>query len=225
MYLFQSLPRKWLFFILLVVTWDKIEIKQLLFWPFVWGLQVLMAWIKPRFIQVCAVLCLFAQSCPTLCDPMEFSLPGSSVHGHFPGKKNRMSCHALLPGVFPTQGWNPGLPHCRQILYHLSQQGSPRVLERVVYPFSRATSQPSNQTGVSCIAGGFFTHLSQQGSPRMLERVIYPFSRATSQNRNQTGVSCTAGGFFTNWDTWEVIQAYSVLKQMSSRFSKNQLLN
>ena len=35
-----------------------------------------------------------------------------------------MGCHFLLPGIFPTQGWNPGLPHCRRILYRLSHQGS-----------------------------------------------------------------------------------------------------
>ena len=60
-------------------------------------------------------------------------------------------------GTFPIQGLNPGLPHCRQILYHLNHQGSPRILEWVVYPFSRGSSQPMNQTGVSCLAGGFFT--------------------------------------------------------------------
>ena len=60
-------------------------------------------------------------------------------------------------GIFPIQGLNPGLPHCRQILYHLNHQGSPRILEWVVYPFSRGSSQPMNQTGVSCLAGGFFT--------------------------------------------------------------------
>ena len=37
----------------------------------------------------------------------------------------RVGCHALLQGIFPTQGWNPGLLHCRQILYQLSHQGSP----------------------------------------------------------------------------------------------------
>ena len=60
-------------------------------------------------------------------------------------------------GVFPTQGSNPGLLHCRWILYCLSHQGSPRILEWVTYPFSRGISQPRNQTGVSCIAGEFFT--------------------------------------------------------------------
>ena len=46
-----------------------------------------------------------------------------------------MSCHALVQGIFPTQGLNPGLPHCRQILYHLSHQGSPRILEWVTSIF------------------------------------------------------------------------------------------
>ena len=110
MFLFQSVQRKWLFFILLVVIWSKIEIKQFLFWLFVWELQVLMAWVKPRFIQVCAVVCLFAHSCPTLQDPMDCSLPGSSVHGHSPGKKNRMSCLALLPGGLPNPGMEPRSP-------------------------------------------------------------------------------------------------------------------
>ena len=65
--------------------------------------------------------------------------------------------HALLQGIFPTQGSNPGFPHCRWILYHLSHQGNPRILECVVYPFSRGSSRLRNQTGVSCISGGFFT--------------------------------------------------------------------
>ena len=42
----------------------------------------------------------------------------------YPGKNTGVGCHALLQGIFPTQGLNPGLLHCRQILYHLSHQGS-----------------------------------------------------------------------------------------------------
>ena len=107
------------------------------------------------------MLCIVAQSdslsCPTLCGPVDFNLPGSSLHGHSPGKNIGVGCHALLQAIFPTQGWNPGLLHCRQILYHLSHQGSPRVLEWVAYPFSRGSFQPRNPTGVSCIAGRFFT--------------------------------------------------------------------
>ena len=103
------------------------------------------------------VLYLVVQLCLTLCDPRDYSLPGSSVHGDSPGKNTGVGCHALLQGIFPTQGSNPGLLHWRWILYHLSHQGSPRILEWVAYPFSRGSSQPRNWTGVSCIASGFFT--------------------------------------------------------------------
>ena len=44
-----------------------------------------------------------------------------------PGKNPGMASHSLLQGIFPTQGLNPSLPHCRQILYHLSPQGSGHV--------------------------------------------------------------------------------------------------
>ena len=59
--------------------------------------------------------------------------PGSSVNEDSPGKNTGVGCHALLQGIFPTQGSNPGLPYCIQILYHLSHQGSPRILEWVTY--------------------------------------------------------------------------------------------
>ena len=59
------------------------------------------------------------QSCPTLCDPMGSSSPGSSVHEIFPGKNTGVGCHFLLQGIFPTAGSNPGLPHCRQTLYRM----------------------------------------------------------------------------------------------------------
>ena len=62
--------------------------------------------------------CLVTQSCPALCDPMDCSPPGSSVHGDSPGKNTGMSCHVLLQGIFPIQRSNTGLLHCRQILYH-----------------------------------------------------------------------------------------------------------
>ena len=62
-----------------------------------------------------------------ICSP-----PGSSVHGDSPGKNIGVDCHALLQEIFPIQGSNPGLPHCRQILYCLSHQGSPRPIEKTV---------------------------------------------------------------------------------------------
>ena len=51
------------------------------------------------------------QLCPTLCNPMDCSPPGSSVHGDSPGKNTGVVCHALLQGIFPTQGSNPCLLH------------------------------------------------------------------------------------------------------------------
>ena len=64
---------------------------------------------------------------------------------------------SLFQGIFPTQGSNPGLPHCRQILYQLSHKGRLRLLKWVAYPFSSGSSQPSDWIRVSCIAGRFFT--------------------------------------------------------------------
>ena len=46
---------------------------------------------------------LVTQSCPTLCDPVDWSPPGSSVHDHSPGKNTRVGSHFLLQGIFLTQ--------------------------------------------------------------------------------------------------------------------------
>ena len=63
---------------------------------------------------------LWLQSCPTLCDPMDSSLPGSSVHGDSPGKNTGVGCCALLQGILPTQGLNP----CLLCLPHWQAGGS-----------------------------------------------------------------------------------------------------
>ena len=82
-------------------------------------------WWEAEQPRMHLVLCLVTQSCPTLYNPIDCSLPGSSVHGDFPGKNTGVNCHALLQGIFLTQGLNPGLPHCGRILYHMSLEGSP----------------------------------------------------------------------------------------------------
>ena len=97
-----------------------------------------------------------AQSCLTLCDPVGCCRLGSSVRGDSAGKNTGVGGHALLQGIFPTQGSNPGLPHCGQILYQLSHKGGPWILEWVAYSFSRGSSRPRDRTGVSYVAGGFF---------------------------------------------------------------------
>ena len=145
------------------------------------------------------VPCLVAQFCPTLCGPMDCSLLGSSVHRDSPGKNTWVGCHALLQGIFPTQGMNPGLVHCRQILYLLSHQGSLRILEWVVYPFSRGTSWPRNQAEVSCIAGGFFTVLA-------------------TRKPNNSGVgslSLFQGIFLTQELKWGLLNCRQILYQVS----------
>ena len=73
-----------------------------------------------------------------------------------PGQSTGVGGLSLLQGIFATQGWKPGLLHCRQILYCLSHKGSPRILGWVAYPFSSGYSWPRNWTRVFCIAGGFF---------------------------------------------------------------------
>ena len=102
------------------------------------------------------------QACSTVlsCSVMSDSLQPHGPHSKWnsPGQNIGVGSLSLLQGIFPIQGSNPGLPHCRGILYQLSHQGSPRILEWVAYPFSSGSSQPRNWTGVSCIAGGFFTN-------------------------------------------------------------------
>ena len=82
-----------------------------------------------------------------------------------PGQNIAVGSLSLLQGIFPTQGSNPGLPHCRRILYRLSPKGSPRILAWVAYPFSSGSSWPRNQTRVSCIAGEFFTNWANREAP------------------------------------------------------------
>ena len=61
---------------------------------------------------------LVSQFCLTLCDPVDYSFPGSSVHGNSLSKNTGMGCHYLLQRIIPTQGLNLCLLHSRQILYH-----------------------------------------------------------------------------------------------------------
>ena len=64
-----------------------------------------------------------------------------------PGQNTGVGSRSPLQGVFPTQGLTPGLPHCRQILYQMSYQGSPVILEWVAYPFSSRSPNPGIKPG------------------------------------------------------------------------------
>ena len=117
--------------------------------------------IKTRFLKpLQGWQVLVAQLCPTLCDPVDCIPPGSSVHGIFPGKDTGVGCHCLLQGIFPTQGSNLGLLHCRQILYHLSHQGSHQDTN-VVFNSSK------DWVETRVLSRGWFIHLTllQEGGP------------------------------------------------------------
>ena len=87
-----------------------------------------------------------------------------------PGQNTKMGSCSLLQGVFLTQGSKPGLPHCRQILDWLSHQGSPRILERVAYPFSRGFPNPGIELGSPALqADSSTTELCGKPTARILE--------------------------------------------------------
>ena len=141
-----------------------------------------------------------AQSCLTLCDPQglysawnssgqntgvgSISNPGieprsptlqaDSLPAEPQGKPQNTGVRSLslLQGIFPTQGSNPGLPHCRQILGQLSHQGSPRILECVAYPFSRGPSRPRNRTQGLMHCRRILFQLSHQESPHFRESYL-----------------------------------------------------
>ena len=92
-------------------------------------------------------------------------LPSDSLwpHGLYspwnsPGQNTGVGTLSCLCGILPTQGSNPDLLHGRWMLHQLSHKGSPRILDWAAYPFSSGPSWPKNWTGVSCIAGRFFTN-------------------------------------------------------------------
>ena len=81
------------------------------------------AWVQSLIRE----LCVCAQSCPTLCDFMNCSPPGVSVHGIFQASILEWVAISFSRGSFwLTQGSNPGFPHCRQMLYRLSHREAPK---------------------------------------------------------------------------------------------------
>ena len=71
---------------------------------------------------------LVAQLCLTLCNPMECGPPGSAVHGDSPGNNTGVGSHSYLQGMFPIQGLNPGLLHCRQNSLSSEPPGKPDLV-------------------------------------------------------------------------------------------------
>ena len=94
----------------------------------IWGCKQLNTTEWLNWTDLYLIVCLIARLCLLLCNGIECSMPDSSVHGDSPGKNTGVGCHAILHGIFPTQGSYPGLPQCRWILYHLSHQESPHLI-------------------------------------------------------------------------------------------------
>ena len=88
---------------------------KLCFWPLFWNLLRLLPSPDLCSLKFEVKWSEVAQSCPTLCDPMDCSLPGFFCPWIFPGNSTGVGCHFLLQGIL----------HCRQMLYPLSHQGSP----------------------------------------------------------------------------------------------------
>ena len=153
---------------------------------------------------------------------MDCSPPGSSVYENSLGKNIEVDCHALLQGIFPTQGSNPGLLHCRRILYPLSHQESPRTLEWVAYPFSRGSSQPRNRTRLSCIAGGFFTswatrEAQKHRSPYLLKKLFRGlFLREIQRNKRKKVKEDISCRIFTTAPSWELREMPSFMPDLQT---------
>ena len=132
-----------------------------------------------------SVLCLVTQSCPTLWDPMHCSPPDSSAHGDSPDKNTGVGYHALLQGIFPTQGSNPGLDSLPSEADSLPSEppGKPKNTGVGSLSLSRGSSRLRNRTGVSCIAGGFFTSLATREAHR--NAMLWKHSDMTNLQKNK----------------------------------------
>ena len=117
------------------------------------------------------------QSCPTVWTYSQWNSPGQDTG---------VGSLSLLQEFFPTQGSNPGLPHCRWILYQQSHQWSPRILEWVACPFSSGSSWPRNWTRISCIAGRFFTNWAVREALEKWYQRIYLQGRSGERDREWT---------------------------------------
>ena len=112
---------------------------------------------EPKILAMEVISCLGLVKWKSLSHVWLFATP-MDCPWNSPGQNTGVGSYSLLEGIFPAQGSNSGLPHCSHILYQLSHQESPRVLERVAYSFSSRSSWPRNLTGVFCNAGWFLTY-------------------------------------------------------------------
>ena len=132
-----------------------------------------------------------------------------------------MGSLSLLQGIFPTQGSNPGLPHCRQSLYHLSHKGSLRILEWVAYPFSSRPSWLRNQTGGLLHCRWILSQLSYQGSPSSIINII------NMQTNKRKKKSISLALYFFQWlSIWFIEDIFNFFPpQLKNYIYKSRLWN
>ena len=162
-----------------------------------------------------------SQLCLTLCDPMDCSTWNS------PGQNTGAGSLSLLQGIFPTQGSNPGLLHYRRILYQLSHNGSPRILEWVASPFSSRSPRPRNRTWVSCIAGRFFTNWAIREARVKVSHVrlfvtpcIYPPWNSPGRDTGVGSLSFLQGIFPTQESNPGLLHCRQILYHLSHKRSR-----
>ena len=154
-------------------------------------INTVISWMKEKL--------LVAQWCLTHCDPMDYS-PQAPLFKEFSRQDYRSWFPFPPPGDLPNQGSNLSLPNCRQIVYHLSYQGSPSIVNEVKW--SEVTqSCLSLCSPMDCSLQGFSVHGIFQA--RVLAWVAISFSRGSSRPRLRTRVSHIAGRHFTIWATRE----------------------
>ena len=144
-------------------------------------------------IKLFVLLCLVTQSCPTLCNPMDCSPPGSSVCGDSPGKNT----HGLpypSPKDLPHPGTEPRSSALHVDSLPSEPPGNPRILRWVACPFPRGSSLLKNWTGVSFIAGGFFTSCAPGKRERVrLENMLWQRDHFIWGREGESGCSLEGG--------------------------------
>ena len=142
------------------------------------------------------MLCLVAQSYPTLCDPTDWGPPGSSVHGDSPGKNTGIECHALFQGIFPTQGLNePRSPVLQADSLPSEPPGKPKGHRANVCCALVAQSCPTLCDPMDCSPPDSSVH---GDSPGKYTGVGYKgLLQGILPTQGSTQVSHISGGFFT----------------------------
>ena len=141
---------------------------------------------QPHY-SMCA--CSVTQWCPTLCDPMNCSPPGSSVHGDSPGKNIGVSCHAILQGICPTQEPNLSLLHWQADSLPLCHLGSPLTTPGFCKCFLMCL-QELNSHGCTAKVHFIGRFLERQGTLQFLHPFFIPQLQWKHSPKSRTDQCC-----------------------------------